>query len=181
MAKQDPKNYRFHSDRNKELIATSLRKLGAGRSVVIDSEDYIIAGNGVMEQAEALGIKTRVVETDGSELVVVKRTDLKLDDPKRKELALADNATSDTSTWDTGALSQEWTSEELGEWDVKIGDWEFDEPDLEDLLGEDTEKPPTIKITFPSVHDLQQCENELKEILDRLSPDSFYSVSAGAI
>lgn len=122
--KQDPKNYRKHSERNKDLINKSLKELGAGRSVLIDSEDYLIAGNGVMEQAEALGIPTRVIETDGSELVVVKRTDLKLGDAKRKELALADNATSDASEWDVEALESDWDALELGAWGVELNEWE---------------------------------------------------------
>lgn len=150
--KQDPKNYRKHSERNKELINNSLTKLGAGRSVLVDSEDYLIAGNGVMEQAEALGIPTRVIESDGTELIVVKRTDLTLEDPKRKELALADNATSDTSTWDVEALESDWGEDELAdEWDVTLTTWEDvdysdknKEIDIDDL---DTNM--VIKLNYP--------------------------------
>lgn len=120
MIKQDPKNYRLHSDRNKELIAKSLKKLGAGRSIVVDNEDYIVAGNGVHEQATALGIPTRIIETDGTELIVIKRTDIGLNDPRRKELALADNATSDTSTWDVDNLGADWSEEDLDAWDVDV-------------------------------------------------------------
>lgn len=116
--KFDRRNYRKHDDRNKKLIRKSLEELGAGRSVVIDAEDELIAGNGVYEQAEALGLKTRVIETDGSELVIVKRTDLHTDDEKRRKLALADNATSDTSTWDVDALKADWEPDELAEWEV---------------------------------------------------------------
>ena len=82
--KYDKRNYRKHNDRNKELINKSLKECGAGRSIVIDNEDNIIAGNGIYEQAQKLGLKTKVIETDGSELVVVKRTDLQTDDDKRK-------------------------------------------------------------------------------------------------
>ena len=92
----DKKNYRKHSDKNKRMIRKSLKDCGAGRSVLVDADGYLIAGNGVYEQAQQLNIPTRVVETDGSELVVVKRTDLRTEDAKRKELALADNATSDS-------------------------------------------------------------------------------------
>lgn len=91
----DKRNYRKHSDKNKKRIRKSLTECGAGRSVLVDKDGCLIAGNGVYEQAEKMGIKTRVVETDGTELVVVKRTDIGTDDPKRKTLALADNATSD--------------------------------------------------------------------------------------
>ena len=98
--KFDKRNYRKHSDKNKNLINKSLKECGAGRSIVIDNEDNIIAGNGIYEQAQTLGIKTKIIETDGSELVVVKRTDLATDDEKRKQLAVMDNSTSDSSEFD---------------------------------------------------------------------------------
>lgn len=96
----DKKNYRKHSEQNKKRIRKSLTECGAGRSVLVDKDGCLIAGNGVYEQAEKMGIKMRVIETDGTELVVVKRTDIGTDDPKRKTLALADNATSDNVEWD---------------------------------------------------------------------------------
>lgn len=120
--KQDPRNYRIHSERNRELINKSLADLGAGRSILVDSEGYAIAGNGVLAQAEALGIPVQVIETDGTKLIAVKRTDLAPDDPRRKLLALADNATSDSSDWDTTALLEDWDPEDLGGWDVDTGE-----------------------------------------------------------
>ena len=106
--KYDSRNYRKHSDKNKDLINKSLKECGAGRSIVIDNEDNIIAGNGIYEQAQKLGIKTKVIETDGSELVVVKRTDLATDDDKRKQLAVMDNSTSDSSDFDIELLRDDF-------------------------------------------------------------------------
>lgn len=118
--KQDRRNYRVHNDENKRVIRKSLKELGAGRSIVIDNEGEIIAGNGVYEQAQKLGIKTKIVETDGSELVVVKRTDLATEDDKRKKLALADNAASDTSEWADELLREDWTPEVLADFGVVL-------------------------------------------------------------
>jgi hypothetical protein len=59
----------------------------------------------VYEQAKALGLPIRVIETDGTELVAVKRTDLSTDDEKRKALAIADNRLTDLSEFDTEALN----------------------------------------------------------------------------
>lgn len=81
----DQRNYRKHSKKNKDLIKKSLEELGAGRSVLIDKENSLIAGNGVFEQAQSLGIPVRVIETDGSELIAVKRTDLATKDEKAQE------------------------------------------------------------------------------------------------
>ena len=50
--KFDKRNYRKHDKKNKSLIKKSLEKFGAGRSIIIDNEGEIIAGNGVYEQAQ---------------------------------------------------------------------------------------------------------------------------------
>lgn len=81
-----------------------------------------MAGNGVYEQAKALGMGVRVIETDGSELVVVKRTDLRTEDEKRKKLALADNSASDSSEFNNRLLNEDWTREALAEWGVQLPD-----------------------------------------------------------
>lgn len=116
----DKRNYRKHSDKNKTLINKSLKECGAGRSIVIDNEDNIIAGNGIYEQAQKLGLKTKVIETDGSELVVVKRTDLQTNDAKRKQLAVMDNSTSDSSEFDFELLQEDFDTEELEDWGLDV-------------------------------------------------------------
>ena len=118
--KFDKKNYRKHSEQNKNRIKKSLKECGAGRSVLVDADDTLIAGNGVFEQAQAMGIPTRVIETDGTELVVVKRTDLRTDDDKRKLLAMADNATSDNVEWDMETLQDDFDVDVLEDWDIDV-------------------------------------------------------------
>ena len=44
--KYDPQDYRIHTDKNKRLIRKSLEDCGAGRSILFDKDDCIIAGNG---------------------------------------------------------------------------------------------------------------------------------------
>lgn len=138
--KFDKKNYRKHSDKNKKLINKSLKELGAGRSILIDADNEIIGGNGVYEQAQKLGLKTKIIETDGSELVVVKRTDLKSGDEKRKRLAVMDNSTSDTSTFDNELLVSDFDLSQLSEMGIdikpKVEDEEGDVPFTEELLEE---------------------------------------------
>lgn len=120
MIKYDKRNYRKHNDKNKELINKSLKECGAGRSIVIDNDNEIIAGNGIYEQAQKLGIKTKIVETDGSELVVVKRTDLATDDVKRKQLAVMDNSTSDSSEFDVELLNEDFEVDTLNDWGIEL-------------------------------------------------------------
>lgn len=132
--KYDGKNFRKHSDENKRMIRRSLEELGAGRSVVIDADNELIAGNGVYEQAEALGLGVKVVETDGSELVVVKRTDLHTEDEKRKRLAFADNATSDHVEWDFGTLEVNIDVETLKAFNVEIPDISLDTDEGNEII-----------------------------------------------
>lgn len=120
--KFDPNNYRVHNDKNKRVIRKSLEDCGAGRSVLVDKDNYLIAGNGVYEQAQQLGIPVRVIETDGEELVVVKRTDLSSEDEKRKLLALADNYSSDLSEFDYELVLQDFSAEDLDLWEFSIDD-----------------------------------------------------------
>lgn len=144
--KFDKRNYRKHNERNKELINKSLKELGAGRSILLDRDDSLIAGNGVYEQAEKLGIPVRVIETDGSELIAVKRTDIGEYDEKRKRLALADNATSDSSEWDVDAITADLSPVEVEEWDIHLPGF-MNEVSPEDY-GEDFELPSGDKEPF---------------------------------
>jgi ParB-like chromosome segregation protein Spo0J len=103
--KQDKKNARKHTSRNIGMIEESLRAVGAARSGVIDENGTILAGNGTYEALTNVGIdKVKVVEADGNEWVVVKRSGL-TEEQKRK-LALADNRASDIAEWDAIALSE---------------------------------------------------------------------------
>jgi len=104
--KLDPRNARKHPAKNQEAAERSLDELGAGRSVLSDRDGVMIGGNLIYEKAKALGMPTREVEADGSELIVVRRTDLGTDDPKRKALALADNQITLLGVWDEIVLEE---------------------------------------------------------------------------
>lgn len=118
--KLDPRNYRIHGEENKRLIRKSLSECGAGRSIVIDRDNVMIAGEGVYEQAQTLGLKVRIIESDGKELIAIKRTDLSTEDERRKILAFADNHTSDTSKFDFSAIVEDFGMDTLSDWDFDI-------------------------------------------------------------
>ena len=148
---QDENNYRKHSDANKARIKKSIDEAGLGRSVVIDADGVLVAGNGVQQVIDK-DTPVRVVETDGTELVVVKRTDLHTGDPRRKTLALADNASADDVEWDFDAIAEDWTEDEAGEWGVPS--WEDDNAGVDiDSLFEPSntskEKPLSITVEIP--------------------------------
>lgn len=131
--KYDPRNYRIHTEKNRRLIRKSLQDCGAGRSILFDRDDCIIAGNGVYEQARELGLKVRIIESDGTELIAIKRTDLSTDDARRKALALADNYTSDTSVFDFDAIVEDFRIDELDAWEFKVDDLNIDDISVNDV------------------------------------------------
>ena len=121
----DHKNARKRTDQSAELIKESLSRYGAARSIVIDEDNGILAGNGTVEGAKAAGIKNvRIIETDGTEVIAVKRTGLSEDE--KVGLALADNRTSDLSDWEQEMLRRLSEEHDLEPW--------FESDDLEELL-----------------------------------------------
>jgi hypothetical protein len=100
----DPNNARKRTSLSAKVISKSLEQFGACRSIVIDENDVIRAGNGTFEEAGQLGIeKVLVVEADGNTIVAVKRKGLSESD--WKQYAIADNTASDFSTWDFDLLN----------------------------------------------------------------------------
>lgn len=139
----DPRNYRIHSKENKELIKKSLTECGAGRSVLIDNEGKLIAGNGVFEQAKALNIPTKIVQTDGKTLVVVQRTDLSTADKKRQRLAVLDNSTSDLSEFDNEKIRKDFPIEEIKELGVQEVEISAESPTITEDEVPDADKVET--------------------------------------
>ena len=144
--KFDAHNYRTHDEKNLKLIKKSLKELGAGRSIVIDAEGEIIAGNATYKQAQELGLPVQVIETDGKRLIVVKRTDLKTQDKKRKRLALMDNSTSDKVQWDFDHIAADFDLSELPDFGIEaLPDMAPVEPVEEDDAPEVSETTPRAK------------------------------------
>ena len=100
--------------RGKTAVERSLTDCGAGRSVVVDRNGVLLAGNKTAEAAKSAGLDEEVilVPTDGKQLVVVQRTDLDANDPKAKELSVADNRTAE--------LGLEWNADVLKDLSAEI-------------------------------------------------------------
>ena len=90
--KFDKRNANKHSEYGMQRLEKSINKIGLGRSILISDDNEIIAGNGVTESAINAGIeKVKIVETDGTEIIAVKRTDIKSGTKEFYEMALSDN------------------------------------------------------------------------------------------
>ena len=162
---QDDRNLNKGTERGQQLIEKSLRQFGAGRSILVDKNNRIIAGNKTHANAEAAGIDDAViVETDGSKLVVVKRTDIDLDTKQGREMALADNASVKVDLdWDTDALNSVAEDFEINteEWGVN----ELVSIDESELTESKEEKPFSIKFTFYSLTDMNDFRNKFEKII----------------
>jgi len=123
----DEKNANKGTKRGRELLGKSLQKYGAARSVVVDRNNRVIAGNKTVEAARAAGMKSiSVVESDGSSLVAVQRGDLDLKrDQKARDLAVADNR--------VGEIDLEWNPEVLASLDVDLTQF-WNDGELNSLL-----------------------------------------------
>lgn len=124
----DPKNARVHTEKNIDMLVKGLKEVGTGRSILIDADGEVIAGNGILEAAASAGItKVRVVDTTGDEIIAVRRSDLK--GKKKTRMALLDNRSQEVGGgWNTGVL-KDLLHEDAA---VLKGLWEEDE--LEFLL-----------------------------------------------
>jgi DNA modification methylase len=102
----DPRNANRGTPRGREMLASSLADLGAGRSIVVDRDGVIIAGNKTHAAAAGLDLPVSVVRTAGDTLVVVQRTDLDLStDQRARKLAVVDNRSTEVNLeWDPEAL-----------------------------------------------------------------------------
>ncbi len=123
---QDDHNFNKGTDQGKQLMERSFQELGAGRSILIDKDGKIIAGNKSQQAALAAGIKkVRVIETTGDELVAVKRVDIDLNSAEGRRLAYLDNLSNQVNLeWDKAEL--EAIQAEVSEFEVQDFGFEID-------------------------------------------------------
>jgi ParB-like chromosome segregation protein Spo0J len=132
-----------------------------------DNKYVVLGGNMRLKASKELGLK---------ELPIILADDWT--EEQKNEFLIKDNV--GFGDWDWSVLTTEWNVENLSEWglDVPII---MDEPSYEDLIGEEKNKPASMKITFKTVEQLQEAENDIQELIDRKFNGAFYSVSAGEL
>lgn len=125
----DDRNFNAGTDEGKQLIARSFREHGAGRSVLLDMNNRLVAGNKATDGAREAGIrKVIIVDTAPDELVAVRRKDVDLDTAEGRKMALLDNLTQQVSlAWDADEIQT--VSSEIEGFDPS--DYGFDPSQLE--------------------------------------------------
>lgn len=91
----DPANVRAHDGKNLDAIKASLQRFGQQKPIVVNEKGIVIAGNGTLTAARALGWEAiNIVRTElaGSEAVAY---------------AIADNRTAELAEWDDEALAKQ--------------------------------------------------------------------------
>lgn len=108
----DPRNANAGTEEGDMFLDASFAEHGAGRSVLLDKDDTLIAGNKSREAARANGIQKMLVVSvpDGNTLVGVQREDMDLDDPDTgaRRLAYQDNRAAQLNLrWDDRIISKD--------------------------------------------------------------------------
>lgn len=113
----DPSNARKHSEKNIEAIKGSLRKFEQQKPIVVSKDNIVLAGNGTLQAAIALGWK---------EIDIVRS---RLTGAEAMAYSLSDNRTSDMSEFDTDILGSQLQA--LFEDGFEIGEFGFDVADFD--------------------------------------------------
>ena len=97
----DPANVRTHDDKNMKAIKASLNRFGQQKPIVVDANGVVVAGNGTLAAADALGwreISTVSTELNGAEAIAY---------------AIADNRTAELADWDDESLAKQLSALQL--------------------------------------------------------------------
>ena len=155
----DPKNVRRHDEKNIKLIMKSLDRSYQRKPIVLYG-NTVIAGNGTVEAARRLGWKEIWVNDDPFE-----------NEEAAKAYALADNRTSDTSTFDDDALKEALTEMEAAGWDLEGLGWDAGDIDLlnkDDFIIDDPddsakETKMVLTVSFADESSLEELFTELRD------------------
>jgi hypothetical protein len=116
------------------MIEDSLQEVGAARSIVIDENNRILAGNQTTEAAANVGLEdVMIVDAPGDKLVAVRRSNLT--EQQKTRLALWDNRSAEVATWSSEMLAKMQQEDEA----LLQGLFRADE--LEAILGDLAQEP----------------------------------------
>jgi ParB family chromosome partitioning protein len=117
----DPANVRKHGDRNMDTLRGSLQRFEQQKPIVVDADGVVVAGNGTLEAAKALGWdKIKVIRT-------------KLKGTDRTAFSIADNRTAELAEWMPDELGT--TLAALKADGVDLDELGFTDKDMAELCG----------------------------------------------
>lgn len=168
--KSNPNNPRVIKDEKFHKLCESIKafpKMLELRPIVVNDDMVVLGGNMRLKALRHLGLK---------EAPIIKASDLT--DDQQRQFIIKDNA--GFGEWDWDMIANEWDTDELEEWGIDVPVF-MEEPSMDELIGEEKNKPATMKITFESTEQLQKAEIDIQELLDRKYKGAYFSVSVGEI
>ena len=168
--KNNPNNPRLIKDDKFKKLVKSIKEFPEMleiRPIVVDKDNIVLGGNMRLRACQEAGLKeVHILQAD------------KLTEKQQREFIIKDNV--GFGEWDWDDLANEWDTEELEDWGLDLPIF-MEEPSLDELIGEEKNKPASMKITFKTVEQLQEAENDIQELIDRKYNGAYYSVSAGEL
>jgi len=168
--KNNPNNPRLIKDDKFKKLVKSIKEFPEMleiRPIVVDKDNIVLGGNMRLRACQEAGLKeVHILQAD------------QLTEKQQRDFIIQD--TVGFGEWDWDDLANEWDTEELEDWGLDLPIF-MEEPSLDELIGEEKNKPASMKITFKTVEQLQEAENDIQELIDRKYNGAFYSVSAGEV
>ena len=167
--KSNPNNPRVLKDDKFKKLVQSLKdfpEMANVRPIVVNTDMIVLGGN----------MRLRAMQEAGWKKAPVQIVDWSIE--KQNEFIIKDNV--GFGEWDWDAIANEWNTEDLTEWGLDLPLFDS-EPSLDELIGEEKNKPATMKITFETPDQLQKAEIDIQELLDRKYKGAYFSVSAGEL
>ena len=121
----DPANVRAHDGKNLDAIKASLKRFGQQKPIVVDEKGVVIAGNGTLTAARALGW----------DAINIVRTELA--GAEATAYAIADNRTAELAEWDDEALAKQLSALQIED-EALVEAAGFSEAELSALVDEVT-------------------------------------------
>ena len=172
--KPNPKNPRTIKDERFEKLKKSIQDFPDmlnKRPLVCftdtDGKFVVLGGNMRLKAAKDLGLK---------ELPIILADEWT--EEQKAEFLIKDNV--GFGEWYWNELNTDWDTEQLNEWGLEVPGFAI-MPSEDELIGEEKNKPPVMKITFENPEQLQKAEIDIQELLDRKYKGAYFSVSAGEI
>ena len=168
--KQNPNNPRsINKDKFAKLVKSieEFPRMLELRPIVLNKDNIVLGGNMRLKACKQIGL---------SEVPVVYADDLT--EEEQRQFIIKDNV--GFGDWDWELLANEWDETELENWALDVPNY-LEMPSDEELIGEEKNKPATMKITFESPEQLQKAEVDIQELLDRKYEGAYFSVSAGEL
>ena len=162
-------NPRYIKDEKFKKLVQSIKEfpeMMPVRPIVVNKEMVVLGGNMRLKAMQEAGWKEVPVQVvDWSE-------------EKQRRFIISDNV--GFGEWDWDELANTWDEMELDAWGLDVPNF-LEMPTDDELIGEEKNKPATMKITFTSPEQLQSAEIDIQELLDRKYQGAFFSVSAGEL